>query len=94
MPPSDTQLRSPLGRVLRSPGVLRAVTPYAAGRIGTTMELLAVLLLTQHTSGSYASAGAITACYAAGAAFLPNAGVSPVRRPSVRAVRQRNGQVR
>jgi len=61
----------PGGRVLLSVGIL--------ARLGIGMTPLALLLLVQRATGSYASAGLAGGVYA-----LAGAAVSPIRRPAGR----------
>lgn len=57
-------------RVLRRPGVLFALFPYALSRLSTTMVLLSILLFGQHQTGSFAIAGAISGAFAAATALV------------------------
>ncbi|MCU1590281.1 MAG: major facilitator superfamily 1 [Frankiales bacterium] len=52
------------GRVLSSPGVARTVVPYLVGRLPSSMNLLALLLFIRHTSGSFVTAGGVSAAFA------------------------------
>ncbi len=61
------------GAVLRRPGVRTALVAYSLARLSATMTMLSLLLFIQHRSGSFATAGAITAAFAGA-----NAVVSPL----------------
>ena len=50
--------------------VLPTLVPYALSRLSTTMVLLAILLYGQHQTGSFATAGAVSAAFAAATALL------------------------
>jgi MFS family permease len=52
------------GEVLRPPGARRALLAGLAGRVSLGMTGLALLLLVKESTGSYARAGIVSACYA------------------------------
>ncbi|MCU1673591.1 MAG: major facilitator superfamily 1 [Frankiales bacterium] len=51
-------------RVLRQPGVARTVLPYLLARLPGSMILLALLLYVRHESGSFVTAGSVSAAFA------------------------------
>jgi MFS family permease len=51
-------------RVLRQPSVARTVLPYLLARMPSSMILLAVLLYVRHASGSFVTAGSVSAAFA------------------------------
>lgn len=56
-------------RVLARPGVPGVLGAYLLSRLAATMIVLSLLLLAQAETGSFASAGTLTACFAAGTAL-------------------------
>lgn len=50
--------------VLAQPGVARTLIPYLMARLPSSMILLALLLFVRHTSGSFVTAGAVSAAFA------------------------------
>lgn len=50
--------------VLSQPGVARTLLPYLLARLPSSMILLALLLFVRHTSGSFVTAGAVSAAFA------------------------------
>ncbi len=52
------------GEVLRPPGAASALAASVLGRLSLGMTGLALLLLVREVTGSYASAGVVSACYA------------------------------
>jgi MFS family permease len=51
-------------RVLTQPGVPRTLIPYLLARLPSSMTLLALLLFVRHASGSFVTAGAVSAAFA------------------------------
>jgi MFS family permease len=51
-------------RVLTQPGVARTLVPYLVARLPASMILLALLLFIKQTSGSFVTAGAVSAAFA------------------------------
>ena len=51
-------------RVLSQPGVARTLVPYLLARLPSSMILLALLLFVRHTSGSFVTAGGVSAAFA------------------------------
>jgi MFS family permease len=62
------------GEVLRPPGARTALLASLGGRVSLAMTGLALLLLVKEATGSYASAGLVSACYA-----VAMAGAAPFR---------------
>ncbi|MFJ3962767.1 MFS transporter [Streptomyces sp. NPDC090036] len=58
---TDTSARPGYGQLLRTPGALGFVLPGFAARLPFGMLTISILLLVQHTTGSYASAGIVAA---------------------------------
>ncbi|MCX5013465.1 MFS transporter [Streptomyces sp. NBC_00555] len=58
---SATSARPGYGQLLRTPGALGFVLPGFAARLPFGMLTVSILLLVQHTTGSYGSAGVVTA---------------------------------
>ncbi|WP_308363427.1 MULTISPECIES: MFS transporter [unclassified Streptomyces] len=58
---TDTSARPGYGQLLRTPGALSFLLPGFAARLPFGMLTISILLLVQHTSGSYASAGIVAA---------------------------------
>lgn len=58
---STTSARPGYGQLLRTPGALGFVLPGFAARLPFGMLTVSILLLVQHTTGSYGSAGVVTA---------------------------------
>ncbi|WP_405789254.1 MFS transporter [Streptomyces sp. NBC_00029] len=58
---TDTSARPGYGQLLRTPGALGFVLPGFAARLPFGMLTISILLLVQHTTGSYASAGVVAA---------------------------------
>ncbi|MFJ2825103.1 MFS transporter [Streptomyces toxytricini] len=58
---TDTSARPGYGQLLRTPGALGFVLPGFAARLPFGMLTISILLLVQHTTGSYASAGIVSA---------------------------------
>ncbi|MFF1369934.1 MFS transporter [Streptomyces virginiae] len=58
---SDTSARPGYGQLLRTPGALGFVLPGFAARLPFGMLTISILLLVQHTTGSYGSAGIVAA---------------------------------
>ncbi|MFG2975833.1 MFS transporter [Streptomyces sp. NPDC048331] len=58
---SDTSVRPGYGQLLRTPGALGFVLPGFAARLPFGMLTISILLLVQHTTGSYGSAGVVAA---------------------------------
>lgn len=58
---TDKSARPGYGQLLRTPGALGFVLPGFAARLPFGMLTVSILLLVQHTTGSYGSAGIVTA---------------------------------
>ncbi|MFI1647702.1 MFS transporter [Streptomyces avidinii] len=58
---TDTSARPGYGQLLRTPGALGFVLPGFAARLPFGMLTISILLLVQHTTGSYGSAGIVAA---------------------------------
>ncbi|MEW2414202.1 MFS transporter [Streptomyces sp. NPDC046866] len=58
---TDTSARPGYGQLLRTPGALGFVLPGFAARLPFGMLTISILLLIQHTTGSYGSAGIVSA---------------------------------
>ncbi|MFG2985258.1 MFS transporter [Streptomyces sp. NPDC048258] len=58
---TDTSARPGYGQLLRTPGALGFVLPGFAARLPFGMLTISILLLIQHTTGSYGSAGIVAA---------------------------------
>ncbi|MEW2136791.1 MFS transporter [Streptomyces sp. NPDC005409] len=58
---TDTSARPGYGKLLRTPGALGFVLPGFAARLPFGMLTISILLLVQHTTGSYGSAGIVAA---------------------------------
>lgn len=58
---TDSSARPGYGKLLRTPGALGFVLPGFAARLPFGMLTLSILLLVQHTTGSYGSAGIVAA---------------------------------
>ncbi|MEU2394849.1 MFS transporter [Streptomyces sp. NPDC007369] len=58
---TDTSARPGYGALLRTPGALGFVLPGFAARLPFGMLTISILLLVQHTTGSYGSAGIVSA---------------------------------
>ncbi|OKK16763.1 ABC transporter [Streptomyces sp. CB00455] len=58
---TDTSARPGYGQLLRTPGALGFVLPGFAARLPFGMLTISILLLIQHTTGSYGSAGVVAA---------------------------------
>ncbi|MGW7459867.1 MFS transporter [Streptomyces sp. NPDC054797] len=58
---TDTSARPGYGKLLRTPGALSFVLPGFAARLPFGMLTISILLLVQHTTGSYGSAGIVAA---------------------------------
>ncbi|MER6448769.1 MFS transporter [Streptomyces venezuelae] len=58
---TDTSARPGYGQLLRTPGALGFVLPGFAARLPFGMLTIGILLLVQHTTGSYGSAGVVAA---------------------------------
>ncbi|MEV8532797.1 MFS transporter [Streptomyces sp. NPDC051211] len=58
---SSTTSRPGYGRLLRTPGALSFLLPGFAARLPFGMLTISILLLVQHTTGSYANAGIVAA---------------------------------
>ncbi|MGW0753008.1 MFS transporter, partial [Streptomyces sp. NPDC002587] len=58
---TDTSARPGYGQLLRTPGALGFVLPGFAARLPFGMLTIGILLLIQHTTGSYGSAGIVAA---------------------------------
>ncbi len=58
---TDTSARPGYGQLLRTPGALGFVLPGFAARLPFGMLTISILLLVQHTTGSYGSAGIVSA---------------------------------
>ncbi len=56
--------------VLRRPGVRPTLFAYGLARLSATMTMLSLLLFVQHRSGSFATAGALTASFAGANALV------------------------
>ncbi|MDT7549534.1 MAG: hypothetical protein QOE84_1928 [Actinomycetota bacterium] len=56
-------------RVLTQPGVARTLVPYLVARLPSSMLLLALLLFIRQTSGSFVTAGAVSAVFAVAVAL-------------------------
>ncbi|MFE2879163.1 MFS transporter [Streptomyces roseus] len=58
---TDTSARPGYGQLLRTPGAIGFVLPGFAARLPFGMLTISILLLVQHTTGSYGSAGIVAA---------------------------------
>ncbi|MGW7101207.1 MFS transporter [Streptomyces sp. NPDC054838] len=58
---TDTSARPGYGQLLRTPGALGFLLPGFAARLPFGMLTISILLLVQHTTGSYANAGIVAA---------------------------------
>lgn len=58
---TDTSARPGYGQLLRTPGALGFLLPGFAARLPFGMLTISILLLVQHTTGSYANAGVVAA---------------------------------
>lgn len=58
---TDSSARPGYGQLLRTPGALGFLLPGFAARLPFGMLTISILLLVQHTTGSYANAGIVSA---------------------------------
>ncbi|GAA2496526.1 MFS transporter [Streptomyces gobitricini] len=73
--PSDTSRRPGYGQLLRTPGAWTFLLPGFAARQPFAMLTIGIVLLVQHTTGSYGSAGAVAAFTGVSMAlFAPQSG--------------------
>ena len=92
---SDTSARPGYGQLLRTPGAWTFLLPGFAARQPFAMLTIGIVLLVQHTTGSYGSAGAVAAVTGVSMALFaplerqPRRPLRPARRAGPRRARAR-----